>query len=119
MYNYFNFFIFKSELVSSSEIKRLYRRFQQLDRQSLGLMLPEDLLSVPELAMNPLSKHLIEFVFKSLIKASDEIIDSRTVNGMDFESFVDVMSVFHKSTSLEIKFKCNSKNMIIFICNNF
>lgn len=71
-------------------------------------MLPENLLSVPELAMNPLSKHLIEFLFKSLIKSPDEVIDSRPVNGMDFESFVDVMSVFHKSTPLEIKFKCKS-----------
>ena len=72
-------------------------------------MLPEDLLSVPELAMNPVSKHLIEFLFKSLMKTSDEI-----VNGMDFESFVDVMSVFHKSTSLEIKFKCRSTKKKIF-----
>jgi len=72
------------------------------------------LLSVPELAMNPVSKHLIEFLFKSLMKTSDEIIDSHTVNGMDFESFVDVMSVFHKSTSLEIKFKCRSTKKFIF-----
>ena len=77
-------------------------------------MLPEDLLSVPELAMNPVSKQLIDFLFKSLMKTSDEIIDSHTVNGMDFESFVDVMSVFHKSTSLEIKFKCRSTKKKIF-----
>lgn len=81
-------------------------------------MLPEDLLSVPELAMNPLSKHLIDFFFKSLMKTSDEIIDPHAANGMDFESFVDVMSVFHKSTSLEIKFKCRSileKNHLLMI----
>lgn len=93
-------------IVSSSEIKRLYKRFQQLDRQSQGFMLPEDLLSIPELAMNPLSKHLLEFVFKISSKKSDEGVEEKHANGMDFEAFVDVMSVFHVKTPLEIKFKC-------------
>lgn len=99
--------IFVDCLVSNTEIKRLYRRFQQLDRQSLGSILPEDLLSIPELAMNPLSKHLLEFIFKNITNSSDEIVDEKRSIGMDFENFVDVMSVFHKDTSLEIKFKCN------------
>ena len=93
--------------VSSSEIKRLYRRFQQLDRQSQGCMVTEDLLSVPELAMNPLSKHLLDFILKATLKKYDEGIEEKQSNGMDFEDFVDVMSVFHNKTPLEIKFKCN------------
>lgn len=69
-------------------------------------MLQEDLLSVPELAMNPLSKHILKFLFKFSSKTSEENIDGITSCGMDFENFVDVMSVFHKNTSLDIKFKC-------------
>ena len=65
-------------------------------------MLPEDLLSIPELAMNPLSKHLLEFVMRI-----DEGIEEKQSIGMDFEAFVDVMSVFHIKTPLEIKFKCS------------
>ena len=69
-------------------------------------MLPEDLLSIPELAMNPLSKHLLEFIFKLSSKPLDEAADEKRSYEMDFESFLDIMSVFHKNTSLEIKFKC-------------
>lgn len=73
------------------------------------------MLSIPELAMNPLSKHLLEFIFKGY-GSLDEVIDEKRSSGMDFETFVDVMSVFHKDTSLEIKFKCN---YFIFYFQNF
>lgn len=69
-------------------------------------MLPEDLLSIPELAMNPLSKHLIEFIIKISSKKYEGTIEEKQTDGMDFEAFVDVMSVFHHKTLLEIKFKC-------------
>lgn len=72
-------------------------------------MLPEDLLSVPELAMNPLSKHIVDFIFKFSSKQTDDGVNGQTSHGMDFENFVDVMSVFHNKTSLNIKFKCKPK----------
>jgi hypothetical protein len=116
-----NITIFQCAIVSISEIKRLYNRFQQLDRQSFGLILPEDLLSIPELAMNPLSKCLLDFTFKqSRGDNDDKSVEGRDTDGMDFESFVDVMSVFHLNTPLEIKLKCisyiYSLNFIFFRC---
>lgn len=57
--------------------------------------------------MNPLSKNLLEFIFKN-INNLDDLIDAKLCTGMDFEGFVDIMSVFHKDTTLEIKFKCNN-----------
>lgn len=89
------------------EIKRLYKRFQQLDRQSFGSIIIGDLLSIPELAMNPLSKHFLDFVFNySVKKNDDEFIEEKSTSGMDFENFVDIMSFFHANTPLEVKFKC-------------
>ena len=59
--------------------------------------------------MNPISKSLLDFIFKHSEKEKeDELIEGKIVSGMDFENFVDVMSVFHHKTSLEIKLKCNS-----------
>ena len=56
--------------------------------------------------MNPLSKILLDFIFKFSSKTIDEFSEEKLSAGMDFESFVDVMSVFHKNTALEIKFRC-------------
>ena len=99
--------IYCLNLVSVKEIKRLYKRFQQLDRQSFGSIIIGDLLSIPELAMNPLSKHFLDFVFNySVKKNDDEFIEEKSTNGMDFENFVDIMSFYHTNTPLEVKFKC-------------
>lgn len=57
--------------------------------------------------MNPLSKHLLQFILKITLKKLDNGLEPKQSSGMDFEAFVDVMSVFHVNTPLEIKFKCN------------
>lgn len=64
------------------------------------------MFAIPELVMNPISKHLIEFIFKNNDHKTDEYSDEKGSKGLDFEAFVDMMSVFHKNTSVDIKLKC-------------
>ncbi|PXF41556.1 Calcineurin subunit B [Gracilariopsis chorda] len=45
--------------LQQSEVKRLYKRFQQLDRKQSGTLDTRNLLMVPELAMNPLHPRLV------------------------------------------------------------
>lgn len=69
-------------------------------------MVPEDLLSIPELAMNPLSNLYIQLLFKVTNLQSDTIKEFKQPKGLDFEALLDALSVFHVKTSLEVKFKC-------------
>lgn len=48
--------IFLLKSVSQQEIVSLYQRFCQLDRNGKGFISADEFLSVPELAMNPLSQ---------------------------------------------------------------
>lgn len=45
--------------LSQTEVKRLYKRFQKLDRTQSGTLDANQLLMVPELAMNPLHPRLL------------------------------------------------------------
>lgn len=45
--------------LQQSEVKRLYKRFQQLDRKQSGTLDTTNLLMVPELAMNPLHPRIV------------------------------------------------------------
>lgn len=56
--------ISREENLSDAEVKRLYNRFQQLDRQHTGTLDANALLMIPELAMNPLHPRLIA-IFKN------------------------------------------------------
>ncbi|KAK8629122.1 hypothetical protein V6N13_077976 [Hibiscus sabdariffa] len=61
-------------LFSGQEIVSLYERFCELDRNAKGYITAEEMLSVPEFAMNPLSKRLVEMVdgfnFKDFVAIS-------------------------------------------------
>ena len=46
-------------LVNFSELQRLYQRFQHLDRNKNGTISADELNSIPELCMNPLSQRII------------------------------------------------------------
>lgn len=48
---------------SAQQIERLYARFTHLDRDSCGSLSKNDLLSIPELAINPLCDRIIEIFF--------------------------------------------------------
>lgn len=45
--------------LSQLEVKRLYKRFQKLDRTQSGTLDTDELLMVPELAMNPLHPRFV------------------------------------------------------------
>lgn len=56
--------------------------------------------------MNPLSPHILNFIYKySRDKLSETAVEDAGPE-LDFEAFVDMLSVFHKSTSTEIKLRC-------------
>ncbi len=73
--------------------------------------MPEDLLSIPELTMNPLSNLYLRFLFKLTNLQSDTIKEFKQPKGLDFEAFMDALSVFHIQTSLEVKFKCKQSTL--------
>lgn len=72
--------------LSQLEVKRLYKRFQMLDRTQSGTLDTDELLMVPELAMNPLHPRLVA-VFENV----------------NFHQFVNNISAFSPSTPPERK----------------
>ncbi|KAA8491923.1 Calcineurin subunit B [Porphyridium purpureum] len=72
--------------LSPREIKRLYKRFQKLDRNQSGSLEADELTMIPELAMNPLFPRIVQ-IFESV----------------NFREFVKLLSVFSESASEEAK----------------
>lgn len=80
--------------VDPREIKKLYKRFTRLDKAGTGRITSDDLLSIPELAMNPLAPRVIG-IFN--VKKEDQI---------SFKQFVQTLSVFSPRASADEKLKC-------------
>lgn len=72
--------------LSQLEVKRIYKRFQKLDRTQSGTLDTNELLMVPELAMNPLHPRLVA-VFENV----------------NFQQFVNIISTFTPSAPPEKK----------------
>ncbi|XP_042485615.1 calcineurin subunit B-like [Macadamia integrifolia] len=72
-----------NNLFSQQEIVSLYERFCQLDRNSKGFISADEILSVPEFSMNPLSQRLIKMV-----------------DGLNFKDFVAFLSAFSSKASI-------------------
>lgn len=72
--------------LSPLEVKRLYKRFQKLDRTQSGTLDTDELLMIPELAMNPLHPRLVA-VFENV----------------NFHHFVNNISAFSPSGSQDKK----------------
>jgi serine/threonine-protein phosphatase 2B regulatory subunit len=77
---------------TTKEIKRLYNRFKRLDKDNSGTITTEEMLSIPELAMNPLAVRVI-----SLFTTYDEHIN--------FKQFIQTLNVFSPKAPLEEKIK--------------
>lgn len=119
---------------SEAEIHNLYDRFKRLDRDGSGSLSPEELLSIPEFAMNPLSSLILPVLIKyssdpsltpsnSLSNASinpshslqspnfsnnlNERLrpDSPITDELSFREFVRIMSIFHPKATREEKLK--------------
>eukprot|EP01116_Phalansterium_solitarium_P018225 TRINITY_DN4757_c0_g1_i2.p1 TRINITY_DN4757_c0_g1~~TRINITY_DN4757_c0_g1_i2.p1 ORF type:complete len:223 (-),score=69.65 TRINITY_DN4757_c0_g1_i2:236-829(-) len=68
---------------NQKEIKKLYKRFKRLDRDNSGTLSTDELMLIPELAMNPLCKRVVA-VFQS---AAHE-------DQLNFKQFLVALSVF-------------------------
>ncbi|RNA13594.1 calcineurin B homologous 1 [Brachionus plicatilis] len=72
---------------SHSQLKRLFNRFNSLDKENLGFLRKEDLSSIPEL-YNPVRDRII-----------DVLITDHGQNGhLNFRQFANVLAVFRRKT---------------------
>lgn len=84
---------------SSQQIVKLFSRFTQLDRSNCGTLSKNDLLSIPELAINPLCDRLIEIFFSDITGTAgrqQQIDDDERIN---FRQFMRVLAAFSSSSS--------------------
>lgn len=70
---------------SAPHIEKLYSRFSHLDRSNCGALSKSDLLSIPELAINPLCDRLIQMFFADCSQEDDRI---------NFRQFANVLATF-------------------------
>lgn len=86
---------------SRNQIVRLYSRFLSLDRQSRGYLDREDLLRIPELAINPLGDRIVDAFFTD----KQEEIDKK----INFRDFMRVLAHF-RPISASQNLKINSRD---------
>ncbi len=84
-------------LVSQKDLKRLYKRFQKLDKDNSGTITTDEFLMVPELAMNPLVERVIA------------IFDINKDESINFKEFIQALSVFSVNGAREHKLRCTVK----------
>ncbi|KAJ3288637.1 EF-hand [Rhizoclosmatium globosum] len=72
-------------------IARLYSRFHQLDKNKVGSISANEMIAIPEFAMNPLAYRMIS------------VFDSEGNNEISFRQFLGWLSVFSKGASREQK----------------
>ncbi|KAK5576604.1 hypothetical protein RB653_007748 [Dictyostelium firmibasis] len=76
-----------SSSFSEAELKKLYRRFQMLDKDGSGTLTTDEFLSIPDLALNPLLERVIQ------------IFDQNKDNEIEFSEFVGTLATLsHKGT---------------------
>lgn len=93
--------------VTANQIERLYSRFTSLDRGDLGTLSREDLLRIPELAINPLGERIVDLFHTDSGNNCDRI---------NFLQFMRVLSKFrpirpnkeNKQNNTMEKIKCNT-----------
>ncbi|GMS80080.1 hypothetical protein PENTCL1PPCAC_2255 [Pristionchus entomophagus] len=71
-----------------NQIVRLYSRFLSLDKKGQGFLEREDLMNVPELAVNPLGDRIVDAFFTL---SGDELESEKRLN---FRQFVRVLAFF-------------------------
>lgn len=72
-----------------SQIKRLYNRFTNLDKDNTGYLSKSSLIRIPELHVNPLRDRIIEVL----------INDYGTDGKLNFRQFAKVLATFRRKTS--------------------
>ncbi|KAG9394698.1 EF-hand domain pair [Carpediemonas membranifera] len=94
---------------TQKEIKRLYKRFKKLDKDSSGTITADEFLMIPELAMNPLGQRIIS------------IFDENKDDNVNFREYIKALSVFSarsdKTDKLKFAFKIYDLDNDGFISN--
>lgn len=85
-------------IVTPKEIRRLYKRFQKLDKSGTGRITTDDFLAIPELAMNPLVMRVIS------------LFDTKGDDHVNFPQFISTLSVFSKRGDPKDKIRCMCYN---------
>lgn len=86
---------------SPQQIEKLYSRFTQLDRAHCGSLSKNDLLSIPELAINPLCDRLIEMFFFDRDQEDERI---------NFRQFMRVLAAFRSNQQQQLAGTNNNNN---------
>ncbi|XP_033639043.1 calcineurin B homologous protein 1-like [Asterias rubens] len=84
---------------SKRQIVRLYSRFESLDKSDNGALSREDLLRIPELAINPLGDRIIHAFFM-------DSPDSK----INFRQFMRTLSLFRPIKTHDCETACNSRD---------
>jgi len=80
-----------------NQIKRLYHRFSNLDKSNKGFLSKDDLLRIPELAINPLGDRIVHSFFCS--EQHNSIDSGEDEEGINFKQFVNVLARFRRAES--------------------
>eukprot|EP00126_Sphaerothecum_destruens_P007342 Sdes_comp19807_c0_seq4m11935 len=77
----------------ANQVKKLYRRFKQLDKGNIGEVTAADFMAIPELAMNPLVTRIIT------------LFEQQNLKRINFKLFAKTLSVFIPNRNPEAKLK--------------
>ncbi|XP_003385569.1 PREDICTED: calcineurin B homologous protein 1-like [Amphimedon queenslandica] len=89
----------------NSQIRRLYSRFSHLDKRSKGYLTRQDLMLIPDLAINPLGTRIIDVFFL------DEENSSRVVEEVNFRQFIRTLALFHNKNKGDGTTSCDEKRI--------
>ncbi|KYQ89227.1 protein phosphatase 2B [Tieghemostelium lacteum] len=78
---------------SDGELKKLYRRFQMLDKDGSGTLTTDEFLSIPDLALNPLLERVLQ------------IFDQNKDKEIEFSEFASTLSTLSQKGSKDDKLK--------------
>jgi serine/threonine-protein phosphatase 2B regulatory subunit len=104
-------------IVSAHEIEKLYARFVRLDRDRSGTLSMEELLTIPEFAMNPLAERMLSIFQENQRIARSASHDSvhrhqghrtptQVDDDIDFKTFLHTLSPFSVNAPIIEKLKC-------------
>jgi Ca2+-binding EF-hand superfamily protein len=78
---------------STAEVRRMYLRFIKLDSRKVGTVSKEDVMRIPELAMNPLVDRIMH------------VLGLENRSRLNFTEFLQSLAPFSRSAPKELKLK--------------
>lgn len=93
-------------IVTATEIRNLYARFQRLDRDQSGSLSAEELMAIPEFAMNPLANRLLPFFLSFESSTPADPAGLAMTRELTFPGFIRLLSSFHPLASRREKLEC-------------